>query len=64
MGKSKKKNAIAMYGDDRIIIGVDDMVLLSSVSEHGVLENLKIRHASDLIYTFIGHVLVVGTLSY
>lgn len=46
--------------EERKVIGVDDMVLLSNVSDKGILENLKLRHAADVIYTFIGHVLVVG----
>lgn len=50
----------AAFGDERTIVGVDDMVLLAKVNENGILENLKMRHAADVIYTFIGHVLVVG----
>ncbi len=43
---------------ERKVVGVDDMVLLPSVSDSGILANLKARHGSDQIYTFIGHVLV------
>ncbi|OQR90393.1 myosin-like protein [Achlya hypogyna] len=43
---------------ERRVVGVDDMVLLPNVSDAGILENLKARHGSDQIYTFIGHVLV------
>ena len=65
MGKKSKahQNDAFLYGEDRRIVGVDDMVLLSSVSENAILENLKMRHASDTIYTYIGHVLVVGKLT-
>ncbi|KAJ0408123.1 hypothetical protein P43SY_002093 [Pythium insidiosum] len=45
--------------EERNVVGVDDLVLLPSVSEGAVLENLKIRHAADVIYAYIGHVLVV-----
>ncbi|KAL6069905.1 Unconventional myosin-Ie [Balamuthia mandrillaris] len=38
--------------------GVDDMVMLSSVSNNGILENLKKRYNADQIYTYIGHVLI------
>ncbi|OQS06846.1 myosin [Thraustotheca clavata] len=47
-----------MVAMERRVVGVDDMVLLPSVSDTGILENLKARHGSDQIYTFIGHVLV------
>ncbi|GLD95131.1 hypothetical protein PINS_up003756 [Pythium insidiosum] len=45
--------------EERNVVGVDDLVLLPSVSEGAVLENLKMRHAADVIYAYIGHVLVV-----
>eukprot|EP01111_Echinosteliopsis_oligospora_P014912 TRINITY_DN5735_c1_g1_i3.p1 TRINITY_DN5735_c1_g1~~TRINITY_DN5735_c1_g1_i3.p1 ORF type:complete len:1071 (+),score=360.39 TRINITY_DN5735_c1_g1_i3:181-3393(+) len=38
--------------------GVDDLVLLAKVTEDQILENLKVRYASDLIYTNIGPVLI------
>jgi len=38
--------------------GVDDMVMLSKVSNDAVTDNLKKRHAADVIYTYIGHVLI------
>ena len=38
--------------------GIDDMVLLSKLSENEVMENLKKRHGSDVIYTYIGNVLI------
>ncbi|DAZ99181.1 TPA: hypothetical protein N0F65_008214 [Lagenidium giganteum] len=51
--------ANALFGHERMVVGVDDMVLLGSVSENSILENLKMRHAADMIYSYIGHVLVV-----
>ena len=38
--------------------GVDDMVMLSSINEGSVVDNLKKRATNDVIYTYIGHVLV------
>lgn len=38
--------------------GVDDMVMLSKVSENSILENIKKRYDADIIYTYIGHVLI------
>ncbi|RHZ40443.1 hypothetical protein DYB26_001899, partial [Aphanomyces astaci] len=61
MGRPSKKlpkRGASTLGMERMVIGVDDMVLLPSVSENGILENLKARHGGDQIYTFIGHVLV------
>jgi myosin heavy subunit len=33
---------------------VDDLILLEDVSEESIVENIKNRFSSDLIYTFIG----------
>lgn len=38
--------------------GVDDMVLLQKISENGIMDNLKKRFMDDVIYTYIGPVLV------
>jgi len=38
--------------------GVEDMVLLSKIQESSIVENLKKRYMDDLIYTYIGPVLV------
>ncbi|KAK3585324.1 hypothetical protein CHS0354_040273 [Potamilus streckersoni] len=38
--------------------GVDDMVLLQKISEGAIVENLKKRFMDDVIYTYIGPVLV------
>ena len=38
--------------------GVDDMVMLSDISEKGILVNLEKRFKVDLIYTYIGSVLI------
>eukprot|EP00727_Mastigamoeba_balamuthi_P011334 m51a1_g6823 putative myosin-IC (1126) ;mRNA; f:16060-20597 len=39
-------------------VGVDDMVMLSKLSNDTIVENLKKRYGSEAIYTYIGHVLV------
>ncbi|XP_056300622.1 myosin IEb [Pseudoliparis swirei] len=40
------------------VSGVDDMVLLSKISEDAITENLKRRYLDDYIYTYIGPVLI------
>jgi myosin heavy subunit len=43
----------------RIIVGVEDMILLRDVRDRGIVDNLKDRLQAEQIYTYIGHVLVV-----
>ncbi|KAL0481267.1 myosin heavy chain [Acrasis kona] len=38
--------------------GVDDMVLISKLKDEEVMENLKKRHATEVIYTYISNVLI------
>lgn len=38
--------------------GVDDMVLLTKLTEDDIMQNLKKRYSADLIYTYIGPVLI------
>ncbi|KAH0512052.1 Unconventional myosin-Ie, partial [Microtus ochrogaster] len=38
--------------------GVDDMVLLSKITETSIVENLKKRYMDDYIFTYIGSVLI------
>jgi myosin-1 len=38
--------------------GIDDMVMLTKISNEGIVENLKKRYEKDIIYTYIGHVLI------
>ncbi|KAG9415669.1 hypothetical protein AC1031_000051 [Aphanomyces cochlioides] len=57
-GPPRRAGTVSAFNAERAVVGVDDMVLLPSVSENGILENLKARHGADQIYTFIGHVLV------
>lgn len=38
--------------------GVDDMVLLSKITEEAIVENLKKRYMDDYIFTYIGPVLI------
>ncbi|KAK7158029.1 hypothetical protein R3I93_009279 [Phoxinus phoxinus] len=40
------------------VSGVDDMVLLSKISEEAITENLKKRYMDDYIFTYIGPVLI------
>ncbi|KAF1332010.1 Myosin-like protein, partial [Globisporangium splendens] len=58
-GDPRGGGAKNLFGEERTIVGVDDLVLLSTVSEDSILVNLKMRHAADVIYSYIGHVLVV-----
>ena len=44
--------------ESRVIIGVEDMVLLGNLSEDSVVANLTERLSHEQIYTNIGHVLV------
>ncbi|RLN62196.1 hypothetical protein BBJ29_002345 [Phytophthora kernoviae] len=59
MGRRKPTATTSFFTDERVVVGVDDLVLLPTVTETSILENLKIRHAADVIYSYIGHVLVV-----
>nr|ACO11159.1 Myosin-Ie [Caligus rogercresseyi] len=38
--------------------GLDDMTLLSSVTESAIMENMKKRYMDDWIFTYIGQVLI------
>uniref|UniRef100_A0A3Q4HVB6 Myosin motor domain-containing protein n=1 Tax=Neolamprologus brichardi TaxID=32507 RepID=A0A3Q4HVB6_NEOBR len=38
--------------------GVDDMVLLSKITEDAIVDNLKKRYMDDYIFTYIGPVLI------
>ncbi|RNF25639.1 myosin IF [Trypanosoma conorhini] len=40
------------------VVGVDDLVLLPQLSDRAIMENLKLRHSKDVIYTSIGPVLL------
>uniref|UniRef100_A0A3Q4BAH7 Osteoclast-stimulating factor 1 n=1 Tax=Mola mola TaxID=94237 RepID=A0A3Q4BAH7_MOLML len=40
------------------VSGVDDMVLLSKISEDAITENLRKRYTDDYIFTYIGPVLI------
>ncbi|XP_056418485.1 unconventional myosin-Ia isoform X2 [Hyla sarda] len=40
------------------MVGVGDMILLNSLSEDSLLENLKERFKNDEIYTYIGNVVI------
>ena len=39
-------------------VGVEDLVLLPKIDNKNIMENLKLRHSKDLIYTSIGQVLI------
>eukprot|EP01091_Cochliopodium_minus_P015206 TRINITY_DN5339_c0_g1_i2.p1 TRINITY_DN5339_c0_g1~~TRINITY_DN5339_c0_g1_i2.p1 ORF type:complete len:1073 (-),score=394.85 TRINITY_DN5339_c0_g1_i2:98-3316(-) len=38
--------------------GIDDMIMLTKVNESGINDNLQKRFKSDIIYTYIGNVLI------
>ena len=48
-----------MVTEQRVVVGVEDMVLLQDIRDAGIMENLKARLQAEQIYTYIGHVLVV-----
>jgi len=39
-------------------VGCDDMVLLPKLTNGAIAQNLEVRHSRDLIYTYIGNVLI------
>ncbi|KAH9577346.1 Myosin head [Trypanosoma melophagium] len=40
------------------VVGLEDLVLLTQLSDKAIVENLKVRHSKDIIYTCIGPVLL------
>eukprot|EP00936_MAST-01D_sp_MAST-1D-sp1_P002156 g2156.t1 len=61
--RRRRQRAAAAFaqgdGEERVVVGVDDMVMIPDMSENGIMNNLKQRHAANTIYTSIGHVLCV-----
>jgi myosin heavy subunit len=53
---AKLGGAAALF--DAATVGCDDMILLPSPSEKTITENLQMRHKRDIIYSYIGQVLV------
>jgi myosin heavy subunit len=53
--ENKKKKVV----ERRVIVGVEDMVMLTDTRDVGIVENLQTRLLSSNIYSYIGHVLVV-----
>ena len=39
-------------------VGVEDLVLLTRMDTDGIMANLRQRMLHDIIYTYIGHVLI------
>jgi myosin-1 len=60
MFKSRKNNSANDWKADlsRNTVGVDDMTLLSTISESEIKSNLEKRFDKGVIYTNIGHVLI------
>lgn len=60
MAGRRNKNAAVKkrLNESRVIVGIEDMVLLHDTKDTGICENLKTRLRAEHIYTFIGHVLV------
>ena len=54
----KKNKTINVAIAERKIVGVEDLVLLTKISNEGITENLKKRFMSDEIYSYIGPVLI------
>ena len=40
------------------LVGVDDLTLLTKVDNDAIMQNLKKRLEQNIIYTYIGHVLI------
>lgn len=53
------KKAPTHHATPRVIVGVEDMILLQDTRDSGIASNLTTRLASKQIYTYIGNVLVV-----
>ncbi|CCG83993.1 protein of unknown function [Taphrina deformans PYCC 5710] len=56
-GQPQVKKAVYESGKKRTV-GVDDLCLLSKISNEAINENLKVRFENKEIYTYIGHVLI------
>ena len=50
---STKAGAASLFS--AATVGCEDMIMLSNASEKTITENLQVRHAKNLIYTYIGH---------
>lgn len=59
MSRRKDHKQAAKQSIVRTVVGVEDMILLPDIKDTGIAANLKLRLQSELIYTSIGHVLVV-----
>jgi myosin-1 len=46
------------HGGYHATVGVDDLVLLPKVDNESIMQNLRKRLERDIIYTYIGHVLI------
>jgi len=60
MSKNKRGKTpfVDLSVQERRIVGIEDMVLLTKISNEGIVENLKKRFQADEIYTYIGPVLI------
>jgi myosin-1 len=59
MSRRKDNKQAVKQSVVRTVVGVEDMILLPDIKDTGIAANLKLRLQSELIYTSIGHVLVV-----
>ena len=59
MSHRRKAATKKIVTEQRVVVGVEDMVLLQDIRDAGIMENLKARLQAEHIYTYIGHVLVV-----
>lgn len=59
MSHRRKAAAKKIVTEQRVLVGVEDMVLLQDIRDAGIMDNLRHRLEAEQIYTYIGHVLVV-----
>ncbi len=45
--------------EERKFVGIEDLVLLADITDHGIVENLNIRLVASEIYTYISNVLII-----
>ena len=55
---TRRRVQVKRHVETRVIVGCEDMVLLPTLSEDGVVANVRARLEAEQIYTNIGHVLV------
>jgi myosin heavy subunit len=59
-----EKNKIYQPVDFTSLSGVDDLLMLGDFNKQTLLHNTRIRFSKDLIYTFIGHSILISVNPY